>query len=227
MAPDDDLYNRLGVGRDASPDEIKRAYRRASRHAHPDAEGGSPEKWGALTEAYDVLRDERRRRVYDDTGRVEASEPDLHMARLLLRLALAMEQIAEKSGGMAFQMIDWVGSIRNTLNAEIENIRNGIPVMEKRAREWAIVAGRSRAPADRPNALRDVANGKAAECLRRVEEGRREITERQEAIALLEGATFDFDTMPGPGAARYGMLGGMPSVFPRAQLGAEPKDRMW
>ena len=59
-------YIVLGVPRQASAEEIARAYRRAARASHPDSGGaGSPEQFHAVSDAYDVLRDPRRRAVYD------------------------------------------------------------------------------------------------------------------------------------------------------------------
>jgi curved DNA-binding protein CbpA len=61
-----DPYVVLGVSRQASGEEIARAYRRAARASHPDGrDGGSPELFQAVSDAYDVLRDPRRRAVYD------------------------------------------------------------------------------------------------------------------------------------------------------------------
>jgi molecular chaperone DnaJ len=62
-----DPYGVLGVRRQASADEIARAYRRAARATHPDA-GGSragAERFRAVADAYDVLRDPGRRAGYD------------------------------------------------------------------------------------------------------------------------------------------------------------------
>lgn len=59
-----DHYATLGVAPDASLDDIKRAYRRAARHAHPDR-GGSHERMQALNHAKDVLTDPARRARYD------------------------------------------------------------------------------------------------------------------------------------------------------------------
>ncbi len=61
-------YETLGVARDASPAEIKRAWRRASSAAHPDREGGSQERQQAINRAYEVLSDPDRRADYDATG---------------------------------------------------------------------------------------------------------------------------------------------------------------
>jgi molecular chaperone DnaJ len=66
-----DFYELLGVGRDATEDEIKRAYRQLARVHHPDANGGDPAaeaKFKELTAAYETLRDPERRRRYDMFG---------------------------------------------------------------------------------------------------------------------------------------------------------------
>lgn len=61
-----DPYIVLGVPREASGEEIVRAYRRAARASHPDSGGpGSAERFQAVSDAYEVLRDPRRRAVYD------------------------------------------------------------------------------------------------------------------------------------------------------------------
>jgi molecular chaperone DnaJ len=66
-----DFYQTLGVPRGASDDEIKKAYRKLAMACHPDRNNGSKEseeKFKAITEAYDVLRDPNKRAVYDRYG---------------------------------------------------------------------------------------------------------------------------------------------------------------
>jgi curved DNA-binding protein CbpA len=62
-----DPYVVLGVGRRASPDEISRAYRRAAWETHPDGggSGAGAERFQAVSDAYEVLRDPGRRADYD------------------------------------------------------------------------------------------------------------------------------------------------------------------
>jgi curved DNA-binding protein CbpA len=61
-----DPYSVLGVPRQASAAEIARAYRRAARASHPDSGvAGSAERFRAVSDAYDQLRDPRRRAMYD------------------------------------------------------------------------------------------------------------------------------------------------------------------
>lgn len=65
-----DYYNILGVSKDASQDEIKKAYRKLAHKYHPDKEGGDAEKFKRISEAYSVLSDEKKRQEYDAYGRV-------------------------------------------------------------------------------------------------------------------------------------------------------------
>lgn len=60
-----DHYQTLGVERTASPDDIKRAYRRLASQHHPD-KGGDTSRFQAIQEAYAVLSDEQRRSDYDN-----------------------------------------------------------------------------------------------------------------------------------------------------------------
>src|SRR5690349_25064388 len=66
-----DYYEVLGVGRDASETEVKRAFRKLARELHPDVNDHDPaaeEKFKAAAEAYEVLSDPERRRAYDAYG---------------------------------------------------------------------------------------------------------------------------------------------------------------
>ena len=63
-----DYYEVLGVGKDASADEIKKAFRRQAVLHHPDKEGGDETKFKELNEAYEVLKDTEKRQRYDQFG---------------------------------------------------------------------------------------------------------------------------------------------------------------
>ncbi|MHB8189774.1 MAG: molecular chaperone DnaJ [Ferrimicrobium sp.] len=66
-----DYYEVLGVGREAPSEDIKRAYRKLARQLHPDVNGGdksAEERFKLVTEAYDTLSDQEKRRQYDLYG---------------------------------------------------------------------------------------------------------------------------------------------------------------
>jgi curved DNA-binding protein len=66
-----DYYDILGVSRDASKEDIQRAYRKLARKFHPDLnkEAGSDEKFKEINEAYEVLKDPAKREKYDQVGK--------------------------------------------------------------------------------------------------------------------------------------------------------------
>jgi curved DNA-binding protein len=65
-----DYYEVLNVPRTATQDEIQRAYRKLARKYHPDVskEAGAEDKFKEIGEAYEVLRDEEKRKKYDELG---------------------------------------------------------------------------------------------------------------------------------------------------------------
>src|SRR5579871_1882008 len=66
-----DFYETLGVSRSASPDEIKRAFRKLAMQYHPDRNAGdknAEQKFKDINEAYDVLKDDQKRAAYDRFG---------------------------------------------------------------------------------------------------------------------------------------------------------------
>jgi molecular chaperone DnaJ len=67
MTASANYYDVLGVKKDASSDEIKKAFRKLARKHHPDA-GGDEEKFKEINEAYEVLSDKEKRGQYDQYG---------------------------------------------------------------------------------------------------------------------------------------------------------------
>ncbi len=70
-----EYYDRLGVSKNASQDEIKKAYRKLSKKYHPDInkEAGAEQKYKDVQEAYETLSDEQKRASYDQFGAAGAN----------------------------------------------------------------------------------------------------------------------------------------------------------
>src|ERR671918_91093 len=68
-----DFYKVLGVGKDAKPEDIKKAYRKLARQNHPDQNPGNTaaeQRFKEISEAYDVLSHEAKRKEYDEARRL-------------------------------------------------------------------------------------------------------------------------------------------------------------
>jgi molecular chaperone DnaJ len=63
-----DYYQTLGIPRTASPEEVKKAYRKLAHQFHPDKQGGNEQKFKEVNEAYQVLSDPKKRENYDNFG---------------------------------------------------------------------------------------------------------------------------------------------------------------
>jgi curved DNA-binding protein CbpA len=89
---DADLYVILGVSREATADEIKKAYRRLARDLHPDVnpDPETQERFKEITAAYEILSDPEKRQRYDEVGRQIsqrlAAQPVVRPVPVLLRL---------------------------------------------------------------------------------------------------------------------------------------------
>lgn len=92
-----DPYETLGVERDADEKEIRKAYLRRSKKAHPDA-GGSHEEMAALTRAMDIIGDPEKRKRFDSGGDMNVPDEETLISQRFASLALElMMNVGEKS----------------------------------------------------------------------------------------------------------------------------------
>jgi curved DNA-binding protein CbpA len=124
-------YEELGVERDADAEAIRRAYRSKAKSAHPDA-GGDGQEWERVSVALAVLTDPKKRKAYDDTGRIEDDRPDNDRAAALQVIEQQMGQVVNAYIGSGFDISkdprrrNVVASVRTVLEREIVQAEDGI-----------------------------------------------------------------------------------------------------
>jgi len=89
-------YEALGVPPDASPEEIKKAYKRMARKHHPDR-GGDGKAMVAVNKAYDCLSDPEKRSYYDAHGQQSEKPKDSFESRAMQTLYQILMQIAAQA----------------------------------------------------------------------------------------------------------------------------------
>ena len=94
------FYDVLGVKRDASPDEIKKTYRKLARKYHPDVskEKNAEAKFKEVGEAYDVLKDSQKRAAYDHYGTADPGGPQVRQADINDMFRHLREQFVHSTG---------------------------------------------------------------------------------------------------------------------------------
>jgi curved DNA-binding protein CbpA len=108
--PDPDLYQLLGVPREASRAEIAQAWRRRARAEHPDArpsDAAAPGRFRVLAQAYQVLSDPARRAAYDRALRAGPAGPDTEVPVVRVRPPRPARPAAWPAGPPL-----WVGPVR-------------------------------------------------------------------------------------------------------------------
>ena len=97
-----DYYEVLGVDRNADVNAIKKAYRKLAKKYHPDTNAGNPkaeEMFKEVTEAYNVLSDDKKRKLYDQFGH-GAFDGGASQGGPGLQAVTAMEDLAEDTGNI-------------------------------------------------------------------------------------------------------------------------------
>jgi len=183
------LYDTLDVGQDATPADIRAAYRRKAKAAHPDA-GGTAEEFQAVALAHQVLSDSERRQRYDETGQVD-DKPDNDEADAMAIIAAMVEHALNKEDLKHF---DLVRDIRDQIKSEIGTAQDSLMEAQKfidRAHD-----ARKRAKvkkAGKRNLLAGMIDHRVGQAQQAMATLDRQIKLRERALVLLEDSEFEVE----------------------------------
>jgi curved DNA-binding protein CbpA len=181
------LYDVLGVDAGASADEIKAAYWRRAKNAHPDA-GGSAQEFGDVKLAHAVLSDPERRARYDRAGEVEEPEPNnieqgaLGLIGIMLEAALVSENDPIK--------YDLVAVMKAVFLTQIVEVSRKLKVMRRSIERAERMRGRFRRNKPGENTIERVLEWEIAVLKRSACRSEAALKQRERAIELL--SDYDF-----------------------------------
>jgi len=218
-----DLYRLLGVGRDATREQIRRAYRRLVKAAHPDA-GGSVECFQALKRAHDLLMDPERRRRYDETGDATEAAPDNGLSAVIEQVAIALDFVlgAMHQNGFTPDHIDVVADLTTTLRKRLEGLATEARGFAQAKLTCLQLAGRfeRREPGD--NILEGIVANRIRELDNRIAANAKAADLARKAIQLVADYRYAFTQptasrhqgrLPGPRSPVLDLLTNMGAIF--------------
>jgi len=204
-----DPYETLGVGPDATEDEVRRAYRKAAKRAHPDG-GGCSEMFESLSRSLALLTDVKRRAHYDRTGQWQEAEPDNPLSGSMSVLMLFLDQVMTDyvSGkGLDPTTVDLIPHAKKFIQAKLASLKQTKAMAEKHIATIEKVAERFSVK-EGPNRIAAGLKWQAAKIRKELEPLFKDIESHEQALALLADYSFRFDaqTWPTPSTAPPGWV---------------------
>jgi len=188
-----DLYDLLNVAPDATPEELKRAYRQRASATHPD-KGGDEEEFKRVAAAYEVLHDPKKRQRYDETG--EMNEGLSIDQRALSFLASGFASIVE-SAGVDLLSCDIIGNMHGALARAAIDLGGKRKSLKKCVIVWKKALSRIEVK-DQVDFMTSVLQQKLLEVQVQLRKTEREGETVKRASEILEAFTFKHDEYENP-----------------------------
>lgn len=195
-----DLYEILGVSRAARADEIKAAFRRRAKSAHPDISGGDRETFEQLQDAYAVLSDPTARAHYDATGEILGRDADnAHvpaLACLTAAFGAVINDIAKRRADP--KKSDVIDLMRRHIAPETKQRADERTVAERNRPLWNDLRDRFTAEDGKPNVLAAIVNARIAAIDRVARDYEHQDVVAEAALKILADHRYRFDIEPRP-----------------------------
>jgi len=185
-----DPYKVLEINSDADQTEIRRAFRKKVRTSHPDS-GGSNEAFQNLKRAYDLLSNPESKRLYDETGKIDDNSVDLHQAKIIEILSIALDKTLFKCATepQKFQMskilifmLEELEEKKKNLNLQKVNYEQALQVSNDLLNRFLVSEGR--------NLMRHVILDRVRICESQIDQITDQLSNIEEALVYLKKSEF-------------------------------------
>lgn len=181
------LYETLGVAKDATAAAIKKAFREKAKSAHPDT-GGDPKDFHALVRANDVLSDEEKRRRYDETGAIDDQVDPIESSAATIIAGFVDRFMTDDDA----KHKDMIAELKKAINADIKGGEKSI----KEGKDYEVRALdiRKRVKGKTGGALiGKMVDAQIQQCRNAVAQIEHAILVRKRALEMIDDASYDFE----------------------------------
>jgi len=189
------LYAILGIGRDATKHTIRKAYRKVAKQAHPDA-GGDANKFALVKLAHDVLMDDKRRQIFDETGTIDENFVDNSLGDGMQWVNIALDQVLEVCTKRNLNPVEvdlisdcsrFLRERKGELDTANKALTRGVALTKK-------LVGRFKAKGSKPNRMEAMIAGRISALEQGKARNKSSIDAIDLALAMLADHTFDWSS---------------------------------
>jgi DnaJ-class molecular chaperone len=183
------LYDTLGVDKNSSPEDIKKAYREKSKSAHPDR-GGSNEEQANLNKAYTLLIDVEKRARYDQTGNDNEIPFENKFNQFITQVFMQL------SGEMDIDHENLIDAIKSEMYKGVMNLEANIENNEKLKNKFERIQRRMKSKGNQ--SLLHLVAGQIEIFKNTIENCKVEIDFIKQCKAVMEEYSYEVDQRPQP-----------------------------
>lgn len=212
-------YSTLGVDRTATKAEIRAAFRKKAKAAHPD-HGGSNEKLHELKSMSLLLLDDKRRDRFDRTGDAGEKEVDNSASLAMVRAQAALDAVFSQleASGKDANRVDLVEGAVNVLQRGLIDAKRHREKAQKDADRLRRIGQRFKAKEGKTNVLGAIYEARAKDMEYNIEKNLQESEVSKSAILLLQDHEYEWDRPEAP-VARTGSFGAFMRQMDEDEMG--------
>ena len=131
-------YKTLGIAKTAGKEEIRTAFKTLAKKHHPDIAGGENDTFNRIKAAYDLLMDDKARKLYDDFGVIPGDDSSMLRLQAMQHLSSMFMSLLTQIDMNDLKEKDVIGLMRNHINKEIQGTEKqvtDIKASEKHSKE--------------------------------------------------------------------------------------------
>jgi curved DNA-binding protein CbpA len=191
-----DLYAILRTHREATQQEIKRAFRKRSKETHPDIYGDSVvEEFHRVKMAYEILGDKEKRKFYDKTGCIQAEEKEINAVAAQILTQAFQKTISQLKGNIFF--VDLPGKVKEQLLVEQEDMKENMRKAQLSIRNINKIIGKIIKKTDKfPEILRSFLLQERQKLVSMIRQVIDSLEYNKRAIEMIEEYDFNKDPIP-------------------------------